>query len=75
MTISFLDVHCGRRGFFCLLEYMKIVCYNSTNATTSNTSINPNWKEVIGMVTVLTSLVVGVVSGVIAAYIYDKFIK
>ena len=57
------------------LEPIKFFCYNSANATTSDHGINPQRKEVIGMLSVLSSLVVGVVSGIIACYIYDKFIK
>ena len=57
------------------IERLKSFWYNSLNATTSNYSINLIWKEVNAMVTILTSLVVGVISGVIGNYIYDKFIK
>ena len=54
---------------------LNFLCYNSVNATTSDYSINPQRKEVIVMMSVFSSLVVGVVAGVIACYIYDKFIK
>ena len=38
-------------------------------------SINPNREEVFGMATAIVSLVIGVVSSIIGAYIYDKYIK
>ena len=39
------------------------------------TGINFGRKEVIEMISILSSLVIGVVSSVIACYVYDKFIK
>ncbi len=38
-------------------------------------SIRPRRKEVIVMAAVITSLVVGVVAGIIGNYIYDKYIR
>ena len=38
-------------------------------------SIKPNREELLFVVTIITSLVVGVVSSIIGAYIYDKYIK
>ena len=40
-----------------------------------NHGISLTWKEVIAMMTIIASLVVGVVASIIGNYIYDKFIK
>ena len=37
--------------------------------------INSIGEEVIGMASILVSLVIGVASSIIGAYIYDKYIK
>ena len=57
------------------IERLKNFCYNSFDATHSREGINSKREEVLVMATILTSLVVGVVSGIIGNYIYDKFIK
>ena len=40
-----------------------------------NFGISLKWKEVIAMMTIITSLVAGVVASIIGNYIYEKYIK
>ena len=85
MVITY-DRYCSTHCSCCLIDAVNLsharrfvkqnsFCYNPVNATTSNCGINLTWKEVIAMTTIIVSLVIGVIAGIIGNYIYDKYIR